>query len=172
MASAFRSPSVIHDPSSHTGYLAWQLGQATAQHLERALRPLEINLAQLRALVQASLTPGISSAEIARRAGLTAQTMGAAVNALVGRGLIERTAHPTNRRVLCLHVTDEGRRITERAQRLVDGVQDSMFGVLTPADQETVYRLLHQLVEHNAPDALPSHRAPAGRRSQTASGTA
>lgn len=147
---------MIHDPSTQPGYLAWQLGQATAQRLERSLRPLEINLAQLRALVAVSMTPGISSAEVARRSGLTAQTMGAAVAGLVERGLMERSAQPGNRRVLQLHVTDAGQALGERAQIVVDGIQEAMFGVLSADEQKVAYGLLRRLVEHNAPDSLRS----------------
>ncbi|MEY9966930.1 DNA-binding MarR family transcriptional regulator [Streptacidiphilus sp. MAP12-16] len=147
-------PQVIHDPSTRTGYLAWQFGQATAQRLERALRPLDLNLAQLRSLVQVTLTPGISSAEIARRSGLTAQSMGAAVNALISRGLIERGPHPTNRRVLELRVTDAGRTLAARAQHVIDEVQREMFAVLSAEEQDTVHTLLHRLVEHTFPESL------------------
>ncbi|WP_328806805.1 MarR family winged helix-turn-helix transcriptional regulator [Streptacidiphilus fuscans] len=145
---------MIYDPSTRTGYLAWQFGQATAQRLERALRPLDLNLAQLRSLVQVALTPGISSAEIARRSGLTAQSMGAAVNALVSRGLIERGPHPTNRRVLELRATDAGRALAAHAQRVVDDVQREMFEVLSADEQKTVHALLQRLVEHSFPESL------------------
>lgn len=145
---------MIYDPSTRTGYLAWQFGQATAQRLERALRPLDLNLAQLRSLVQVALTPGISSAEIARRSGLTAQSMGAAVNALVSRGLIERGPHPTNRRVLELRATDAGRALAAHAQRVVDDVQREMFEVLSTEEQHTVHALLQRLVEHSFPESL------------------
>jgi DNA-binding MarR family transcriptional regulator len=139
--------TVIHDPSTRPGYLVWQLGQATAQRLERALRPLDLNLAQLRCLVQVTLTPGVSSAEIARRSGITAQSMGAAVNALIERGMVVRGPHPTNRRVLEL-------RIADRAQEVLEDVQQQLFGVLAEDEQETVRVLLRRLVEHASPEAL------------------
>ncbi|QMU68956.1 MarR family winged helix-turn-helix transcriptional regulator [Streptacidiphilus sp. P02-A3a] len=145
---------MINDPSTRTGYLAWQFGQATAQRLEKALRPLDLNLAQLRSLVQVSLTPGISSAEIARRSGLTAQSMGAAVTSLVGRGLIEREPHPANRRVLELRATDAGRDLAHVAQRRVDEVQEEMLAVLTTEEQHGLHALLRRLVEHAAPESL------------------
>lgn len=145
---------MIHDPSTRTGYLAWQFGQASAQRLEKALRPLDLNLAQLRCLVQVSLTPGISSAEIARRSGLTAQSMGAAVTSLVNRGLIERAPHPANRRVLELRPTDPGRELADRAQQRVDEVQEEMFAVLSAEEQDNVHALLRRLVEHTAPESL------------------
>jgi DNA-binding MarR family transcriptional regulator len=145
---------VIYDPSTRTGYMAWQFGQAMVQQLERALRPLNLNLAQLRCLVQVALTPGISSAEVARRSGLTAQSMGAAVNGLVSRGLVERGPHPTNRRVLELRVTDPGRTLAERAQQVVDDLELEMFAVLSAEEQGTLKTLLQRLVGHCTPEVL------------------
>ncbi len=145
---------MIHDPSTRPGYLAWQLGQATAQRLERALRPLDLNLAQLRCLVQVTLTPGVSSAEIARRSGITAQSMGAAVNALIERGMVVRGPHPTNRRVLELRITAPGLALADSAQEVLEDVQQQLFGVLADDEQETVRVLLRRLVEHASPEAL------------------
>jgi DNA-binding MarR family transcriptional regulator len=145
---------VIHDPSTHTGYLTWQLGQVTAQRLEKALRPLGINLAQLRALLLVSLAPGISSAELARRSGLTAQSMGAAVQGLVNRGMLGRSQHPAKARVQQLHITDEGTDLAIQAQDAVQAVEDQMFAPLTEPERTTLHRTLHRLVEHSTPEAL------------------
>jgi DNA-binding MarR family transcriptional regulator len=148
---------VIDDPSTRAGYLAWQFGQAATQRLEKALRSLDLSLAQLRCLTQVSLSPGMSSAEVARRAGLTAQSMGAAVSGLIARGLLSRSPHPTNRRVLELRLTGAGLTLAVRAQQLVDEVHQQMFEVLSTDEQATVYALLHRLLEHNFPEALHSY---------------
>ena len=153
----------IYDPSTRTGYLAWQLGQTAVQRIEKALRALDLNLAQFRALVQAELTPGVSSAEIARRSGITAQSMGAAVNLLIERGLLERTPHPTNRRMMELRGTESGRALVARAEQLVDAVQDEMFGVLSADEQGALHALLQRLIEHANPEVLHlSSPVPAG----------
>ncbi|WP_328315801.1 MarR family winged helix-turn-helix transcriptional regulator [Streptomyces sp. NBC_00388] len=145
---------MIDDPSTRAGYLAWQFGQAVTQRLERALRPLDLSLAQLGCLTQVGSSPGISSAEVARRAGLTAQSMGAAVSGLIARGLLTRSPHPTNRRVLELRLTGTGLTLAARAQQLADEVQQQMFEVLSTGEQATVHALLHRLLEHNFPEAL------------------
>ncbi|MGW1784837.1 MarR family transcriptional regulator [Streptomyces sp. NPDC002143] len=44
----------------------------------------------ISALQHVVLTPGVSTADIARRSGITAQSMGAAVNQLAERGLLRR----------------------------------------------------------------------------------
>ncbi|MBT2384329.1 MarR family winged helix-turn-helix transcriptional regulator [Streptomyces sp. ISL-11] len=138
-----------------TGYLAWQFSQAMGARLEKELRTLDLTLAQHNVLRSALLDPGVSSAEAARRAGITAQSMGAAVNALVDRGLMERRPHPTNRRVLCLHITADGRRLAERSTAVVGHVNDDALAVLSPTERATAHALLHRLVEHLNPGALP-----------------
>ncbi|MHA6763895.1 MarR family winged helix-turn-helix transcriptional regulator [Streptacidiphilus sp. PAMC 29251] len=145
---------MINDPSTRPGYLAWQFGQAASQRLEKALRPLDLNLAQLRCLTQVGLFPGISSAEVARRAGLTAQSMGAAVTGLINRDLVTRSPHPSNRRILELRLSEAGLDLADQAQELVEEVQERMFAVLSAEEQATVQALLQRLVQHNFPEAL------------------
>lgn len=96
----------MNHPDRRTGYVAWQIGQIMAARMERALRPLQLTLAQHRALMQAVLDPGVSSATAARRAAITPQSMGTAVNGLVERGMLERRTTPGDRRTQRLHVTE------------------------------------------------------------------
>ncbi|MEV0478718.1 helix-turn-helix domain-containing protein, partial [Streptomyces prunicolor] len=93
----------MNHPDRRTGYVAWQIGQIMAARMERALRPLQLTLAQHRALMQAVLDPGVSSATAARRAAITPQSMGTAVNGLVERGMLERRTTPGDRRTQRLH---------------------------------------------------------------------
>ncbi|MEU5419007.1 MarR family winged helix-turn-helix transcriptional regulator [Streptomyces sp. NPDC001407] len=145
----------MNEQSPYTGYLAWRFTQAMSTRLERELRTLDLTLAQHHALRHALLEPGASSAEAARRAGITAQSMGAAVNGLVERGLLERRPHPTNRRVLCLHITEEGRRLSERALAVVGKANDEALSILSPEERATAHDLLRRLAEHLNPDTLP-----------------
>ncbi|MBO4257457.1 MarR family winged helix-turn-helix transcriptional regulator [Streptomyces griseorubiginosus] len=137
-----------------TGYLAWQFSQIVAGRLERALRAEELTLAQHNALQQAARTPGVSAAEIARRSGITAQSMGAAVSQLVERGLLRREPHPTSRRSMCLYATDEGLSAAARAASIAARIEADTTSPLGTDDKETIHRLLHHLVEQLNPDAL------------------
>ncbi|OKK15713.1 hypothetical protein AMK16_27670 [Streptomyces sp. CB00455] len=131
-----------------------------ATRLERELRTVELNLAQYNALQHAERQPGISSADAARHAGITAQSMGSAVASLTDRGLLTRSPHPTNRRILCLHSTPEGSRLLEQAREVVRQVNEEALAVLEPPEQTAVHRLLHRLVAHLNPDALPPTAGP------------
>lgn len=51
---------------------------------------------------------------------VTPQSMGAAVNGLVERGLLERRTTPGDRRTHRLYVTEAGRRLTAEAGKALD----------------------------------------------------
>lgn len=149
---------MIVDPSAKSSYLAWQFSQAMNLRLEKALRPLGMNLAQHNALVQVALSPGISSADVARRSGMTAQSMGQAVNTLVERGLLRREPHPDNRRIMRLHGTDAARELAENGQRALESAADEIFGALDAAQRAVLHTTLRALVAHLNPDALDLQR--------------
>ncbi|MFJ7949679.1 MarR family winged helix-turn-helix transcriptional regulator [Streptomyces sp. NPDC096354] len=155
---------MVHDPSFRIGFLAWQLAQGLGPRLEKAVHPLGLTLAQQNALAHAVLVPGISTAELARRSGVTPQSMGAAVNDLIQRGLLDRRPHPTNRRVMQLHATEEGRTLADRAQELVATVDADAFSVFPPEERATAVALLRRLVERLNPDALRFGPQPATPR--------
>ncbi|MBE8476429.1 MULTISPECIES: MarR family winged helix-turn-helix transcriptional regulator [Streptomyces] len=137
-----------------TGYLAWQFSQIVAGRLEKALRVEALTLAQHNALQHAARTPGVSAAEIARRSGITAQSMGAAVGQLIERGLLRREPHPTSRRSMRLYTTDDGHSLATRAASIAARIEAETTSPLGPDDKDTIHRLLRQLVEQLNPEAL------------------
>lgn len=143
-------------PSTRMGYLAWQVVHVMGTRLERALRSLNLTAAQHNALQHAVWTPGISAAEIARRTGFTPQSMGAAVNALVDRGLLARREHPSSRRTVQLTITDSGAKLAERARGVVERLDEEALAVLAPAERAVVHSLLLRMLAELNPDALPA----------------
>ncbi|MFI1034516.1 MarR family winged helix-turn-helix transcriptional regulator [Streptomyces sp. NPDC020951] len=141
-----------------TGYLAWQFSQIIAGRLERALRAEDLTLAQHNALQQVVWTPGVSAAEIARRSGITAQSMGAAVNQLVDRGLLRREPHPTSRRGMRLFATAEGDSTAARAASIAGRIESETTAPLSLDDKQGIHRLLYRLVEELNPDSLAIDR--------------
>ena len=138
------------------GYLAWQVVQVMGARLERALRSLDLTAAQHNALQHVVWTPGTSAAEIARRTGFTPQSMGAAVNALVDRGLLARRDHPSSRRTVQLTITASGAKLADRARGVVAGLDEDALAVLAPAERAVVHTLLLRVLAELNPDALPT----------------
>jgi DNA-binding MarR family transcriptional regulator len=104
--------------------------------------------------MQAVLDPGVSSATAARRAAITPQSMGTAVNGLVERGFLERRTTPGDRRTQRLHATESGVRLATEAAETVDAAHAEALQVLTPAEQEQTHALLLKLLASLNPSAL------------------
>ncbi|MFG2450099.1 MarR family winged helix-turn-helix transcriptional regulator [Streptomyces sp. NPDC048512] len=147
-------------PDRRTGYVAWQIGQIMASRIERTLRPFQLTLAQNNAMTQAILDPGVSSATAARRAAITPQSMGTAVNGLVERGLLERRTTPGDRRTHRLHITAAGRRLHGEALKAVDATHAEALQALTPAEQDHAHALLLKLLASLNPAAVDDDSTP------------
>lgn len=86
----------------------------------------------------------MTAKEIAEAATMDAPATSVAVNDLEDRGLVVRTAHPTNRRCKVISLTDEGRRVVAS----IDGISDPApppFSALSDAELQTLASLLSKL---------------------------
>jgi MarR family transcriptional regulator, organic hydroperoxide resistance regulator len=113
-----------------------------AAHLERvslawlaasreALSPLALTHAQARLLITAAWletrSDAVRQSDIAEHAGLDVVMTSEVLRALETRGLIARTAHPTDRRAKAIRVTEAGGTLADRAARLLDAVEERFF---------------------------------------------
>lgn len=142
------------DPAERIGYLIWQLSQAYAQRIEQALRPLGLTQAQYSALVRLSLDGAMSSAELARRCGVTAQSMGTALRDLVERGLVERHSHPTHGKIIEMTVTDAGQALALRGEKALEPCEREALAPFAPEERERVRADLQRMLGTLNPRAL------------------
>jgi DNA-binding MarR family transcriptional regulator len=103
-----RKPQIalVADPQEHEGYLIKELYHLLRARIEARMRTAGIPLSFPHAQVLHELMhePGLSSAQLARRCGVTPQTMIGLVAALEQQGIIERRVHPENARVMQCYV--------------------------------------------------------------------
>lgn len=145
----------IMEPHRRIGYLAWRLHQATVHRAEHLLAPLRLTITQHAVLVLLSLESDLSSAELARRIGVTAPAMSKAAGELQTRGLVHRRPHPSHGRVVLLRVTPDGRRLALRSQRVLNSIEQDVAAELTCVEQDQFRALLHRVVQRLTPDAVP-----------------
>ncbi|MBA3377981.1 MAG: MarR family transcriptional regulator, partial [Chloroflexia bacterium] len=94
------------------GYLGYLLRQASATvrlATERALTDLDVTLPQFLVLTMVNAYPGASSADVARLAMLTPQTISLIVANLERAERLRRTVDPAHGRIQRMELTDEGR---------------------------------------------------------------
>jgi DNA-binding MarR family transcriptional regulator len=118
---------------------------ATQQAKERTLRRHGITGAQHAALTIIDQSGGITSAELARRCFVTAQTMNSTVSRLESADLVARTPHPLHRTLIEIHLTERGRRIYQEADVDMVTLDDQLAGALTPADAQALRRTLPRI---------------------------
>lgn len=87
----------------------------------------------------------VSSADLARRANMTAQSMGEFIKAMEAKGLLERRSDPNNRRVIQVSSTAAGRTALVQAEAKVDQIEREYFGCLTVEELAQLKMLLNRV---------------------------
>ncbi len=149
--------------AASASFLLMTLGRLLREEVEVALRGEGLSMRHLSALGHLSKTPGLSYSELARRAGVTAQSMQATLTHLEEMGAVERRT-PTGRgRTAQLHLTGRGTELLGRGRRTIAAADERLLGSV-PADQRA--QLAALLLQ--AFSAVSSTRADSGRSERQA----
>ncbi|HEY5987774.1 MAG TPA: MarR family winged helix-turn-helix transcriptional regulator [Streptosporangiaceae bacterium] len=90
-----------------------------------------------------------SQAALSRRTGIDRSDVVAALNDLAGRGLVERSPDPADRRRNIITITPAGTEQLQLLDGVLAGVQDKLLAPLSPAEREQLTRLLARILEHH-----------------------
>jgi DNA-binding MarR family transcriptional regulator len=150
------------DKSERIGFLLKSLQHSLRQTIDETLRKqgVELSFAHFAALFNLHHEPGISGAQLARRAMVSAQTMNSALRALEREGLIERRAHPDSRRADSWSLTAAGLRELGRAREVGSGVFSRMLGALDANEIAALENYLGRCVAALDGDGRLSETAP------------
>lgn len=110
--------------------------------LDAAVKPHGLTATQYTALATLRTLPGQSSAQLARRSFVSAQTMQEMIVALERRGLVTRAPSPTNRRVLCVNLSERGQAVLRELDERIDDLEREMLADLRPEHVETLRHAL------------------------------
>jgi DNA-binding MarR family transcriptional regulator len=128
--------------------LGYQLAQATivtdAIFRKAVGEPLELRPVEYTVLTLIAENPGGSPARLARALSVTPPNLTALVDRLVGRGLVERSAHEVDRRSQVLTVTRRGGELVRKAtERIVEAERAAL--PLSAGEQAILAELLHKV---------------------------
>lgn len=87
----------------------------------------------------------VSSADLARRANMTAQSMGEFIKLLEAKDLITRRSDDSNRRVIQVNSTAAGRKALVRVEARVDQIEREFFACLTGEELAHLRMLLNRV---------------------------
>jgi DNA-binding MarR family transcriptional regulator len=128
--ASLRAPSLI--------YVVGRLNQGITRELRTLLREWDLSVQEYTSLSVLELRPGLSNAQLARRALVTPQSMLEILAKLESRGLVHRKVDPTHGRVIRNELSKSGRRVLEIAAPEVDQLQDRVFAGLSEAQRKSV----------------------------------
>jgi DNA-binding MarR family transcriptional regulator len=116
---------------------------AFRQALQEQL-PVGLSLPLAGVLIRVDEEGGLSAAELARREGVTAQTMNQLVMRLLELGLVERRHHRTHGRILTIHLTRAGRRTLDRCTASAADIEDRMLHGFSRAERRGLLAALQR----------------------------
>jgi DNA-binding MarR family transcriptional regulator len=116
--------------------------------------------------------PGLSAREVAEKSRMDAVAVSRAVNRLLRAGRLRRAVAPDDRRRSVLQVSAAGEAVYRGVAPLALEYEQALLAKLSPADRDTLDRLLHELMTRAESLAVDlrggqqAARAPRARRSQ------
>jgi DNA-binding MarR family transcriptional regulator len=139
-----------------------------AQHvlrlcMDRALGDAGLTMAQYALLHALEEQPDASNADLARACFVTPQTMIETLKGLEAAGLVTRTRHSRDRRVITTALTTIGRAQLSAGFLEVDAVESRMVMGISAGDRAQLVRLL-EAVTANLSDNLPRTNSSPDRR--------
>ena len=118
--------------------------QAMIQAKTEALRPFGLTVAQYAALMSLHYMPEQSSAQLARVAAVTAQTMGQTLDKLEAKGLVSRKPSKVHRKVLVVSLTPAGEALVLRADEAPRAIEQRLGQAFTDTERAQLRDLLQR----------------------------
>jgi DNA-binding MarR family transcriptional regulator len=141
-------------------------GRALQRLLIAQSRASGLGLLEFLVLTRAVEGPGVTPGEAGRFLGLSTSTMAGLCDRLETAELVQRLPHPSDRRLVLLKATAEGRTLRDRVLEPTLTRLRAEAGALGSAERAVVARYLEHVIEHvtDGADALAARPADSGAR--------
>jgi DNA-binding MarR family transcriptional regulator len=135
--------------TARTLYLVKRAETACRIGFEARLPALGVTLSQYTTLSLLAAQKDCSSAELARRAGVSPQFMSEVIAALEAKSLIVRSENPEWRRVLHIDLTRAGREVLDQCNRMADELESQLLAGLSGEEVVVLRKALDQIARNS-----------------------
>lgn len=135
------------DSTDRPGYLIKRAQAVLNAHMARALHEDGVTITQFAVLTALAEEPGLSNADLARRAFITPQSMNETLRDLEQRGWVTRSRHPTHGRILQIALTDEGRATLQACDATVTVIEQRMLADLDTDQRRQLATALRSCID-------------------------
>ena len=131
--------------SVRTFFYFQQVEQLIRRTLGECLLASELTAGQYMVLHLIARHDPISSADLARKTMMTAQSMGEFIRALEGKKLIERHSTQSNKRTMLISPTVSGRKTLARCESRIDEAEREFFSCISDEEVARLRLLMHRV---------------------------
>jgi DNA-binding MarR family transcriptional regulator len=142
-AAADGDPSAF-DLQNVLPYAIVRVGEQLERLFQSLMAKEGLSVRQFGILAQFATTDAMTAAELARRLGVTPQSVAPQIDALDGQGLLSRTPIPGRGRPVELRLTTKGRATVRRVLGVAMAEQERLSSHMTTAERDT---LMAQIAE-------------------------
>lgn len=123
-------------------YMVGRVNQGIRREMRTRLSQWSLSVQEYTTLSVLDARPGLSNAQLARRALVTPQSMIEILAGLQARDLVRRDVDPVHGRILRAELTAAGRDILAAADPLIDSIQAEVFASVPPRDRDAAMRAM------------------------------
>ena len=127
------------------GYNARRAALAVIGVFLQRMEPFGLRPVDFSVLTLIAHNPGITSRQICTALDILPPNLVGMIKSLDKRGLIERRAHPTDRRAQGLHVSAAGKRLQREAQTTATQLERDVSQALSAEELQTLNHLLRKV---------------------------
>lgn len=132
------------------GYRLRRAAGRMMNDLKSTLSPLRLRPVLYAIMEMIRAEPGIIQMAVGTELGIQRANLVPLINDLESRGFIERQVAPHDRRALALFLTPAGKKLHERATRLILEHEERTVGGLTAAERRLLVELLDRVAVDKA----------------------
>src|SRR5436853_1511944 len=135
------------------GFLVHDVSRLIKRGFERRARQMGLPVTRQQAAVVLNIAgnEGVSQAEVAAWLGIEPIALVRMLDKLHEEGLVERRAHPTDRRVRTLWLTPAAGPVVERILAINEAIRQEAFVGVPPKNRDAMINGLRQINEHPVP---------------------
>lgn len=147
------SPSHL---TAHLGYWLRHVSNHVSQAFARKVEREGVTVAEWVLMRELYGQVEVAPSRLAERLGLTRGAISKLADRLLAKGLVVRRDDEADRRAHLLALSDDGRALIPTLSALADQNDAEFFDHLTPADRETVERVMKDVVERRGLKIIPT----------------
>lgn len=136
----------MEDVYSKPGHLIRRVQQIAVAAFAQECEAFDVTPVQYAALIAVRDNADLDATRIAALIACDRSTMGNVIERLESKGLIERRAHASDRRVKVLKITRRGARLIGLCEPAVLRAQDRMLDPLTRSERQQLLTLMRRIV--------------------------